>query len=128
MKLFTSIIKSINEFLPDDPITLESQLEEKLKKHLEKHGFFVTRQKIEKENRYDLICSSGNQIVCIELKIHADISDLNQFDKYLRNFKDGFIVVCWQASFSVKDIFLHVTEQSPTPIALIELSERYSLA
>lgn len=128
MKLFTSIIKSINEFLPDDPITLESQLEEKLKKHLEKHGFFIARQKIEKENRYDLICSSGNQIVCIELKIHADISDLNQFDKYLRNFKDGFIVVCWQASFSVKDIFLHVTEQSPIPVALIELSERYSLA
>lgn len=107
---------------------VESQLEEKLKKHLEKHSFYVTRQKVEKENRYDLICSTENQLVCIELKIRADISDLNQFDRYLRNFKDGFIVVCWQASFSVKDIFSQVTEQSPTPVALIELSKRYSLA
>jgi len=128
MKLFTRLVKTINEFTPDTPLDLEVELEEKLRNHLHSNGFTTSRQVIKKSNRFDLICRENNSIVCLELKIIAEVSDLHQFDRYLRQFKDGLIVVCWQATFSVKDIFLQVVEQSPTPVALIELCKKYSLA
>ncbi len=127
MKLFSSLVKSINEFLPDDPMVTESQLEEKLKTHLESNGFIVFRQVTKRKDRYDLICRERNEVVCMELKIYADISDIEQFDRYLKKFKGGFIVVCWRASFSMQDIFKQVTDQSPIPVQLIELSKKYSL-
>lgn len=126
-KLFARLVKTINEFLPDEPIVKESELERLLKLHLEKKGFNISRQVTKKENRYDLICREKNSVVCIELKLRADTSNIKQFDRYLIKFKDGFIVVCWQASFSVRDIFKKVIDQSPIPIELIQISEKFGL-
>lgn len=128
MKLFSELVKVINEFLPDDPMRTESELEQKIMSHLHDKGFNVSSQISKRHDRYDLVCRNINEVVCIELKLRADISDIKQFDKYLPKFKDGIIVVCWQASFSVQDIFHNVAEQSPIPIALIELSRKYSIA
>lgn len=126
-KLFSKLIQSINDFVPDDPFQLEVELEKSLETHLLKDGFILSRQKSAKGDRYDLVCRSGNEVVCLEIKLHADISDIKQFDKYLPKFKDGFIVVCWQSSFSVRNIFQQVIDQSPIPTTLIELSKRYNL-
>lgn len=128
VKLFSKLIKSINSFVPNDPIVKEDELETKLRSHLENDGFTVSRQVRKNENRYDLICREGNSQVCIEMKLKAEISDIRQFDRYLINFKDGFIVVCWSATFSVRDIFNNVIDQSPIPVSLIELSKKYGLA
>lgn len=126
-KLFSKLIQSINDFVPDEPFTIEKELEESLETHLLQNGFVLSRQKSVKGDRYDLVCRSGNEIVCLEIKLHADISDIKQFDKYLPKFKDGFIVVCWQSSFSVKNIFQQVIDQSPIPTTLIELAKKYNL-
>ena len=126
-KLFSKLIQSINDFVPDDPFQLEVELEKSLETHLLKDGFALSRQKSVKGDRYDLVCRSGNEVVCLEIKLRADISDIKQFDKYLPKFKDGFIVVCWQSSFSVRNIFQQVIDQSPIPTTLIELSKRYNL-
>lgn len=126
-KLFSKLVQSINDFVPDDPFQLEVELEKSLESHLLKDGFILSRQKSVKGDRYDLVCRSGNEVVCLEIKLHADISDIKQFDKYLPKFKDGFIVVCWQSSFSVRHIFQQVIDQSPIPTTLIELSKRYNL-
>ena len=126
-KLFSKLIQSINDFVPEDPFQLETELEKSLESHLLKDGFILSRQKSVKGDRYDLVCRSGNEVVCLEIKLHADISDIKQFDKYLPKFKDGFIVVCWQSSFSVRNIFQQVIDQSPIPTTLIELSKRYNL-
>ena len=126
--LFTSLVECISEFTPDKPLIVEYVLEEELRRFLEARGFTVSRQVTKKKDRYDLLCRSGNQLVCLELKQRADISDVSQFDRYLPKFKDGLIVICWQASRSVRDIFSNVIEQSPIPLALIELSKKYGLA
>ncbi len=126
-KLFSKLIQSINDFVPDEPFTIERELEESLETHLLQNGFVLSRQKSVKGDRYDLVCRSGNEVVCLEVKLHTDISDIKQFDKYLPKFKDGFIVVCWQSSFSVRHIFQQVIDQSPIPTTLIELSKRYNL-
>lgn len=127
-KLFSRLVKEIDEFLPEDPIAVESILEEKLRSYLTGKGFIISTQVAKKHDRYDLLCRDGNELVCIELKKRADISDLQQFDRYLPKFKDGLIVFCWQASRSVREIFSEVVQQSPIPLALIELSKKYSLA
>lgn len=126
-KLFSKLIQSINEFVPDEPFTIEKELEESLEKYLLENGFILSRQKSVKGDRYDLVCRSGNEVVCLEIKLHADISDIKQFDKYLPKFKDGFIVVCWQSTFGVTNIFQKVIDQSPIPTTLIELAKRYNL-
>jgi len=126
-KLFSKLIQSINDFVPDEPFTVERELEESLESHLLQNGFTLSRQKSVKGDRYDLVCRSGNEVVCLEVKLHANISDIKQFDKYLPKFKDGFIVVCWQSSFSVKNIFQQVIDQSPIPTTLIELAKKYNL-
>ena len=126
-KLFSKLIQSINDFVPEEPFTIEKELEESLETYLLQDGFVLSRQKSVKGDRYDLVCRLGNEVVCLEIKLHADISDIKQFDKYLPKFKDGFIVVCWQSSFSVKNIFEQVIDQSPIPTTLIELSKRYNL-
>lgn len=126
-KLFSKLIQSINEFVPDEAFTIEKELEESLEKYLLENGFILSRQKSVKGDRYDLVCRSGNEVVCLEIKLHADISDIKQFDKYLPKFKDGFIVVCWQSTFGVTNIFQKVIDQSPIPTTLIELAKRYNL-
>lgn len=126
-KLFNQLVETINNFTPDEPITLESKLENRLRLHLQKESFNVSQQVVKRRNRYDLLCRLDNEVVCIEMKLRTTVTDLQQFDKYLPKFKDGLIVVCWQASFTVKDVFKNVKKQSPIPVELIELSQKYSL-
>lgn len=127
MKLFNELLKCIDSFVPDDPMIKEADLEATLKKFLKECGFSVTQQVAKNRDRYDLIIRSVNEIVCIELKLKTGMSDIDQFDKYLPQFKDGFIVMCWQASMPLLDIFENVEKQSPTPVKIIQLCERYNL-
>lgn len=43
-KLFSQLVQAINEFTPDEPIILESQMEKSLREHLQKRGFLTERQ------------------------------------------------------------------------------------
>lgn len=128
MTLFQDLLTAIDDFKPSQPMVIESLLEKELTNHLTKKGFIVTSQVTKKKDRYDLLCRRDNSLVCLELKLRADISDLKQFDRYLPKFRDGLIVFCWQATASVREIFSNVTQQSPIPVTLIELSKKYSLA
>ncbi len=130
MTLFQDLLIAIDGFIPSKPMILESLLEIELRTYLEskRRGFNISRQVTKKEDRYDLLCRRNNELVCIELKLRANISDLKQFDRYLPKFRDGLIVFCWQATASVREIFSNVTQQSPIPVTLIELSKKYSLA
>jgi len=127
MRLFTELDLAINDFTPTEPPILENVIEDGLYHHLKGRGFDVTKQVTKKKNRYDLIVKKCGEIVCVEMKIHASTNDVRQFDRYLKKFKDGMIVVCWQCSFPMKSIFSEVKEQSPYPIALIELSKKFEL-
>ena len=126
--MFEKLITLLDNFEISDAFTSEADLEEKLCQYLKNNDIFYTSQLSEKQNRYDVICSDGTQKVCIELKVKARSSDLEQFDKYMQRFPDGFIVLCWIASISVREIFTTVQSQSPTPIQLLELSKKYSIA
>ena len=117
MTLFQDLIEVINEFTPEEPFVNESELELKLLIFLTEHKFSIIRQKVEKKDRYDLICKKDKEIVCIEMKLKTSIKDVSQFDKYLPKFKDGLIVVCWQATFSISSIFAQVIKQSSIPMA-----------
>lgn len=128
MNLFEELISAIDDFMPSKPMIAESLLESELRIHLESKGFIISRQVTKKKDRYDLLCRKNNEVVCIELKLRANISDIKQFDRYLPKFRDGLIVFCWQSTASVRDIFSDVIKQSPIPVALIELSKKYSLA
>ncbi len=124
--LFEELVASIDGFVPREPITKEYQLEEKLSEYLIENGFPVQTQRKRQNDRYDVVCEKDDQTVCMELKIIAKTSDIKQFDRYMKNFNDGFIIVCWQAAFTVKDLFRQVKEQSPIPIELIELARKYA--
>lgn len=128
MTLFKDLLTALDDFIPSRPMILESHLEKELNEHLTKKGFTITSQVSKKKDRYDLLCRRVNELVCLELKLRANISDLRQFDRYLPKFRDGLIVFCWQSSASVREIFSNVSKQSPIPVALIELSKKYSLA
>lgn len=123
--LFSKIVKEMESFEMDKPTLVEAELEDQVYNYLSKKIMKITRQVSEKRDRYDLICEEENEIVCVELKVLTNIKDIKQFDRYLAKFKDGFIVVCYQANFSVKNLFAAVKEQSPFPMELIELSQRY---
>lgn len=125
-KLFLRILKDLEDFDLAKPAMLESELEDQVYQFLSSKGIEITRQVSEKKDRYDLICKSGNEIVCIELKVFTNTKDLKQFDRYYPQFKDGFIVLCWQANFTVRDLFNLVRDQSPIPIEMIELCKRYA--
>lgn len=127
MKLFAQLLKALGEFMPENPMMAEWILEEKMRHFLLDRGFSVESQVSKKGDRYDLICKNGMEIVCIELKIKATISDVEQFDRYMPKFRDGFIIVCWNATDSLRDVFDNVIEQTPTPIALMELCMKYSM-
>lgn len=127
MNLFSEIVTALESFVPKDPMVTEATLESAIELHLLKNNFVITRQVSQENDRYDLLCRRDNEVVCIEVKLRADTTDIRQFDKYLKKFKDGFIIICWQASFSIKEITEHVIQQSPFPLALIELAKRYNL-
>lgn len=126
--MFEKLITLLDNFEISDAFTSEADLEEKLCQYLKNNDISYTSQCSEKQNRYDVICSDGTQKVCIELKVKAQSSDLEQFDRYMQRFPDGFIVLCWIASVPVREIFESVQTQSPTPVRLLELSKRYSIA
>lgn len=126
MSLFKKLKIIIDDFIPEEPIFTENVLEEILLKYLKNKGFAVTRQVTKKRDRYDLIVKDGKETVCIELKKKASIKDIKQFDRYLPKFKDGLIIICWQCTSNLKEIFNNVKRQSPFQLALIELSKRYS--
>lgn len=125
MSLFRFLIETLGRFNPDEPLITEALLEAKLKDYL-KPIVTTTSQVSKKENRYDLVCRLNDELVCIELKIKAESSDFAQFDRYLKEFRDGLIIVCWQATFSVREVFAAVKEQSPIPIEMVELSKRFA--
>lgn len=125
-EFFEHLHRLLKDFDIVNPIKTEKELEEKIFNYLQKNGIDVERQVTNKRDRYDLVCKNGNKKICLELKLKATISDINQFDRYLRKFRDGFMIVCWQTTKSVKYIFSATKKQSPIPIALVEISKGYS--
>lgn len=123
---FEQLHRLLKDFDIVTPIKTEKELEEKIFDYLKNNGIIVERQVTNKKDRYDLVCKQGNRKICLELKLKATISDVEQFDRYLRKFRDGFMIVCWQTTRSVKYIFSSVKSQSPIPIALIEISRGYT--
>lgn len=123
---FEQLHRLLKDFDIVNPIKTEKELEEKIFDYLQKNSIDVERQVTNKKDRYDLVCKQGNKKICLELKLKATISDIEQFDRYLRKFRDGFMIVCWQTTQSVKYIFSSVRTQSPIPIALIEISKGYT--
>lgn len=130
---FERIVKILNEF--ESPggrsFRTENDLELMVSAHLQTHGINNTRQKVDtrKGDRYDIICrcNSGKD-VCIELKKKAVTNDTRQLDRYHRKYPGGLIVVCWRAVEAFREVFEQVKEQSPTPVALVEVSRRYSIS
>lgn len=127
LTLFKKLILVIEDFIPEEPPITENILETLLTKFLKDNGFTVTRQVTKKRDRYDLIVIDRKETVCIELKKKATMNDVKQFDRYLPKFKDGLIIICWQSTSYLKEIFKNVRKQSPFPLALTELSKRYVL-
>ena len=130
---FERIVKILNEFESPGgrPFRTENDLELMVSEHLKTHGINHIRQKIDskKGDRYDIICrcNSGKD-VCIELKKKAVTEDAHQLDRYHRRYPGGLIVVCWRAVGAFREIHHQVKQQSPTPIALVEISRRYSMS
>ena len=130
---FESILRVLNEFETPGgrPFRTEDDLEVMVSAHLQTHGISHVRQKTDSKrgDRYDITCSSGNSDdVCIELKKTAITADARQLDRYHRKYPGGLIVVCWRAARSFREVFGQVQLQSPTPIALVEISKRYSMS
>ena len=132
MTPFEKILQILNEFeVPDgQPFRTENDLEFMVSAHLKTHGISHTRQKTDskKGDRYDIICSSGKDDICIELKKKAVTEDAHQLDRYHRKYPGGLVIVCWRAVGAFREICHHVQQQSPTPIALVEISRRYSMS
>lgn len=131
---FDRILHVLNEFeVPGgQPFRTETDLEIMVSAHLKTHGINHTRQKTDsaKGDRYDIICTcdSSKDDICIELKKKAVTEDAHQLDRYHRRYPGGLIIVCWRAVGAFREICRHVQQQSPTPIALVEVSKRYSMS
>ena len=127
LPLFQKVQTKLNQFHLVEPFVSEADLESKITKYLRDNKFHATTQKVSDNKRYDIICTDRTNTVCIELKTKADASNVKQFDKYHRDFPDGFIILCWYATKPLKEIFSSVQKQSPTNIALVEISNGNSM-
>lgn len=127
MRLFNKILNILDSIRLDEPFEYESELEERVARLLRSENIKSKTQQKSKDLRYDVICNEGSTVVCIELKVIADTSNVKQFDEYHQNFPNGFIILCWRATGPLRDIFESVKRQSPTSIALVEISQRSSM-
>lgn len=119
---FEYLVKIIKEFQLDQTLLSERDLENKLEQYLQDHNIEVERQKVlDHRRRTDLICMVEGHKICLELKHVADLSCVQQLDRYLPNFPNGIILVCWKCSASLRQVFVDVKQQIKVPIELIEL-------
>ena len=119
---FDYLVNILKEFQLDQTLFSELDLENKLECYLLDHKIQVVRQKIiDRKNRTDLICILDGHKICVELKQNADISCVQQLDRYLPKFPDGIILVCWKCSANLREVFNDVKAQIKIPVELIEL-------
>lgn len=129
------IVRSLGQFSAATGIGGEDDLEADICRHLEfVHGFSVSRQVSGGRgrcNRYDIVCThpeAPGERVCIEVKLRAASSDLEQFDRYIGQFPDGLVVACWSASRPVRDIAARAARDAPVPVGLVEVGRHHALA
>ena len=134
-RLHGMIVRSLGQFSAATGIRDEDDLESDICRHLEfVHGFSVRRQVVGGRggrNRYDIVCThpeAPGARVCVEVKLKAASSDLEQFDRYIEMFPDGLVVACWSASGPVRDIAAEAARAAPVPVGLVEVGMQHALA
>lgn len=128
-KFFDHILHHLKSLQLHEAFASEQDLQDMLVQFLKSKNISCKVQQTSQNKRYDVVCFDFHKssTVCIELKIRAETSHVTQFDKYHKDFADGFIILCWNASTPLKEIFEDVILQSPTPVALVELSRQHSM-
>ena len=129
------IVRSLGQFSAATGIRAEDDLEADICRHLEYvHGFRVKRQVVGGRggrNRYDIVCThpeAPGERVCVEVKLKDASSDLEQFDRYIRQFPDGLVVACWSASRPVREIAAAAAREAPVPVGIVEVGMQHALA
>ena len=127
------VVRALRSFAATTSIRDEDDLESDICGYLERtHGFGVERQVAggRGRNRYDIVCRHPRAPgkVCIEIKLKAAASNLEQFDRYIRQFPDGLVVACWSATRAVRDVVEEAASSSPVPVGLVEVGMQHALA
>jgi len=117
---FTLLVDSLKQFKLSKKAVSEHELEIWALEYLAKKGYKVTTQKRTRSGRYDITVEIEGFRYCIELKMIADRSCLDQLDRYARSV-NGLILLCWQASTAVISIIKFQKSYSKIPIELIEV-------
>ncbi len=118
---FNELVTLLRKFQIKKSLYDERDLEDQIFQFLVKNDVQVLRQKVSKVGRIDIAVEINHRIICLELKVNANLSAMEQMDRYTEKYRDGIILVCWKASKNVKIVFNNVKDQINLPIELIEV-------
>lgn len=118
---FNSLVKLLREFQIKKQLFDERDLEDQLFQFLQQKDIKVVRQKASEVGRIDMLVDMNKKIICLELKVNANMSVMEQMDRYTQKYRDGVILVCWKASINTKTVFEIVKKQINLPIEIIEV-------
>jgi len=118
---FNELIQVLKNFQIKKGLYDERDLEDQLCTYLDCKDMKVVRQKSSEVGRTDIIIEMKNSVICLELKVNANLSVMEQMDRYTQKYRDGVILVCWKASKNVKTVFSEVKKQINIPIEIIEV-------
>ena len=118
---FEKLILLLKDFQIKRELFDERDLEDQLFEFLDQRDIKVVRQKASEVGRTDLIVEMESSVICIELKLNANLSVMEQMDRYTQKYRDGVILVCWKASKNVKTVFTTVKKQINVPVHIVEV-------
>ncbi len=118
---FNELVTLLRKFQIKKSLYDERDLEEQVFQFLDKNDINVIRQKTSEVGRIDIAVEINQRIICLELKVNANLSAMEQMDRYTQKYRDGIILLCWKASKNVKIVFNNVKDQINLPIELIEV-------
>lgn len=132
-RLHRRIVDTLMSYQASSEIRNELDLEASICDYMASERYVVRRQVIGERgrNRYDIVCEHPfvpGERVCVECKLKATVSDLEQFDRYIEQFPDGVVVACWSATGPVQATVEVVNAESPVRIALVEVGLQHALA
>lgn len=118
---FDGLVTLLRKFQIKKSLYDERDLEEQVFQFLDKNDIKVIRQKVSEVGRIDIAVEINQRMICLELKVNANLSAMEQMDRYTQKYRDGIILLCWKASKNVKIVFKNVKDQINLPIELIEV-------
>ncbi len=118
---FKELVTLLRKFQIKKSLYDERDLEDQVFQFLDKNDINVIRQKTSEVGRIDIAVEINQRIICLELKVNANLSAMEQMDRYTQKYRDGIILLCWKASKNVKIVFNNVKDQINLPIELIEV-------